>query len=94
MDLTRKNEESTNDASEDPNGFLFRLAVLYTEYKYSRPITVKLLHNEISAVVEALDVWTEGYKGTVYEEEELIEGLHDQMSVVIDARTKLWRMIK
>ncbi len=94
MDLTRRNEESTSDASEGPNGFLFRLLILYTEYKYSRPIKVELLRQEISAVIEALDVWTEGYKGTAYEDEELIEGLHHQMSVVIDARTKLWRMIK
>jgi len=55
---------------------------------------VKLLRKEVFAVVEALDVWIEGYKGTIYEEEGLIEGLHDQMSVVIDARTRLWRMIK
>ena len=94
MDLTRRNEKSTSGASEGPNGFLFRLLVLYTEYKYSRPITVRLLREEVSAVIEALDVWTEGYKGTIDEDEELIEGLHNQMSVVIDARTKLWRMIK
>ena len=96
MGLTRKNERNTpNDNNNGrPKGFIFRLAVLYTEYKYSRPITVKLLREEISSVVEALDVWTEGYKGSAYEDEELIEGLHDQMSIVIDARDKLWRMIK
>ncbi len=93
MGLTRRNERNTNDDSA-PKRFLFRLAVLYTEYKYSRPMTVRLLREEISAVVEALDVWTEGYKGTIDEDEELIEGLHNQMSVVIDARDKLWREIK
>ncbi len=82
------------DTDGKPKGFLFRVAILYTRYKYSRPLKVKLLREEITSVVEALDVWIEGYKGTAYEEEELIEGLHDQMSVVIDARTKLWRIIK
>ncbi len=89
MDLHQKNEDE-----KGPVRFLFRLGALYTEYKYSRPMKVKLLRKEVFAVVEALDVWIEGYKGTIYEEEGLIEGLHDQMSVVIDARTRLWRMIK
>ncbi len=87
MDAHQKSEEESNGGLAK---FLFRLATLYTEYKYSRPIKLKLTRVELVTAIEALDVWIEGYRGTANEEEELIEGLHDSMSRAIEVRARFW----
>ena len=65
---------------------------LHRLYDRNRQYRIKLNREECEHLVQVLDVWIEGYRGAAHTtESDLVEGLHDSMSISVDTRNKIWR---
>lgn len=69
-------------------GFVLGACTVYHKTK----LHLRLSTKEAEYLLDALDVWIDGYKDTAgVAEDEEIQGLYDSMAVAIDVRQRLWK---